>query len=293
MANTSITVLWMTIISLSWLNLCGVGAQAQSPDTVRPQFEVASVRQNISESEDSKIQDLISDRFAVSNTPLIFLILYAYDLKGYELIGAPEWTREKVYDVVGKYPGEKRPSQPEIRAMVQNLLVERFGLKMHFEQRDIPAYDLVLARKDGRLGPQLLKSNFDCEAFMKDRHRPSRIDAGGPSPVSPTGKRPECMITATRRYLTGGAQTIAQLVGPLGVMVSKPIVDKTGLTGAYDIDLQWDPTGLAVEPAVNGKPSEAPSIFTALEEQLGLKLVPHKEKFDVSVVDQIRPPDSN
>jgi uncharacterized protein (TIGR03435 family) len=86
--------------------------------------------------------------------------------------------------------------------------------------------------------------------------------------------------------------TIQDLAGPLGVMVSKPIVDKTGLTGAYDIDLQWDPTGLAVEPA-KLESSEAPSIFTAVEEQLGLKLVPHNEKFDVVVVDAIRLADAD
>lgn len=292
MAKDFITLAKMAVISL-WLSVCGNWVHAQPRQAAGSEFEVASVRQNISESDNSEIKDSIPGRFIVSNTPLIFLILYAYDLKAYELIGAPEWTRDKSYNVVGKYPGEEKPSLPEIRAMVQHLLVERFGLKIHSEPRDIPAYDLVLARKDGRLGPQLQKSNLDCDKYISDRHPPSGVDASRPSPVSPTGKRPKCTITATRRYITGGAQTLAQLAGPLGVMVSRPVVNKTGLKAAYDFDLKWDALGLAVEPAGSQPPSEEPSIFEALKEQLGLKLVPHDEKFDVYVVDQIGPPDAN
>jgi uncharacterized protein (TIGR03435 family) len=277
--------------ALVWLVLWPGGAQAQAAGATAPQFEVSSVKQNVSESDDSKISSTIPDRFVATNTPLLFLILEAYDLKGYELIGAPEWTHDKAFDVVGTYPAQ-RPTEPEIRKMLQGLLADRFGLKVHTEQREIPAYDLIVARKDGRLGPQLLKSNVDCVAWMKEMHNRSRVDAGGPSPVSPSGKRPECTITATRRYLTGGAVAVQDFIGPLGVMVSKPVVDKTGLTGAYDIDLQWDPTGLAVEPAKGGS-TEAPTIFTAVEEQLGLKLVSHKEKFDVVVVDTIKLPSAN
>jgi uncharacterized protein (TIGR03435 family) len=268
-------------------------ALAQTPQPASPHFEVTSVKQNRSESDNSKIDTKIPDRFAATNIPVIFLILYAYDLPGHQLIGAPDWTRDQGFDVVGTYP-ILQPSTPEIRLMVQNLLTERFALKVHREQRAIPAYDLVVARKDGRLGPQILKSKVDCTAWKALNH--SKLDAGGPSPVSPSGKRPECMILTTRKYITGGAITIHDLTADLGAIVDKPIIDKTGLAGAYDIDLQWDPVGMYA-----GRPSDAsstadpsgPSIFTALEEQLGLKLIPQKEKFDVLVVDQIKPPDPN
>ena len=82
------------------------------------------------------------------------------------------------------------------------------------------------------------------------------------------------------------------LAGPLGAMVDRPVVDKTGLTSAYDLDLQWDPD-LHADAAASAPSTEAPSIFTALQEQLGLKLVPQKEKFDVIVVDQVQPPSPN
>jgi uncharacterized protein (TIGR03435 family) len=266
-------------------------AQAQTAAT-SPQFEVSSVKQNLSQSDQSKLSDSIPNRFVVTNYPAIFLILYAYDLKGHQLVGAPEWTWNKAYDIVATYP-EQQPTNSQIRIMLQNLLAARFGLKLHREQRELPAYDLVVARKDRRLGPQLLKSNVDCAAWMTQKHRPSRIDAGGPSPVSPSGKRPECTIVATRRYLTGGAQTMQALAGPLEAMLDRPVVDRTGLAGAYDIDLQWAPTDLHAGEAPNAVSSEGPSLFTAVEEQLGLKLVPHKEKVEVVVVDRIDPPGPN
>ena len=270
---------------------------AQPPEGAKPQFEVSSVKQNLSENGDGKISSSIPDRFVATGYPVYFLIQYAYDLKGHQLAGAPDWTWDKLYDVVGKYPDERRPTDADVRLMLQGLLAERFGLKVHSEQREVPAYDLVLARKDGRLGPQLVKSDVDCVAWMKLKR--SRIDGGGPSAVSPSGRRPECMILTTRKYITAGATNLHDLAGPLEALLDRPVVDKTGLTGGYDIDLQWDPAGMYADrpssAATNGTPSgpTGPSVFTAVEEQLGLKLVPGREKLDVVVVDQIKPADPN
>jgi uncharacterized protein (TIGR03435 family) len=286
-------VLYIAASALGLFALSPHDATAQSPQPASPHFEVTSVKQNRSQSDTSKIDSKIPDRFAATDMPVLFLILYAYDLPGHQLIGAPEWTRDQAFDVIGTYP-TVQPTNSDIRIMLQNLLAERFGLKVHREQRPIPSYDLVLARKDGRLGPQLLKSNVDCTAWKALNH--SRIDAGGPSPVSPSGKRPECMMLTNRKFMTGGAITIHDLTADLGAIVDKPIIDKTGLTAAYDIDLQWDPTGMYADrpsDALSTQAPSGPSIFTAIEEQLGLKLIPQKEKFDVLVVDQIKPPDPN
>lgn len=284
----------MATVALVWMFVRTSGVLAQSSQSATPQFEVSSVKQNLSEGGDGKISSSIPDRFVATHYPVYFLIQYAYDLKGHQLVGAPDWTWDKAYDVVGKYPEDRRPTDPEIRLMLQGLLAERFGLKVHTEEREVPSYDLVIARKDGRLGPQLVKSNVDCVAWMKLKR--SRIDAGGPSSVSPSGKRPECMIQTSRRYITAGATTLHDLAGPLEALLDRPVVDKTGLAGAYDIDLQWDPAGMYADrpstAATNEAPS-GPSFFTAVEEQLGLKLVPGKEKLDVTVVDQIKPADAN
>lgn len=139
-------------------------------------------------------------------------------------------------------------------------------------------YSLVLATKTGRLGKQLHRSDVDCEQWLADK-RP-QADAGGSSPVAPSGKRSACMMIATRRSLTGGTRTISQLAVTLQSMVARPVVDRTGLGGAYDMDLQWDD-------------KEGPSIFTALQEQLGLKLVSGRDWFDTLVIDHVEKPAAN
>jgi uncharacterized protein (TIGR03435 family) len=167
--------------------------------------------------------------------------------------------------------------------MVQSLLAQRFGLHAHRETRELPAYALVLARKDGRLGSRLSPSNVDCAKWTGPKR-----DAGGPSPVSPTGKRPACMMLANRRFMTGGSQTLDEIAGTLQPMVSRPVVNKTGLTGTYDIDLEWTPLESNPDPD-----RDQPSIFAAVTEQLGLKLVLEKDPYQVLVIDSIGRPTAN
>jgi uncharacterized protein (TIGR03435 family) len=163
-----------------------------------PKFDVASVRVNpLPEEAPTKIVDSTPGRFTVTNMPVRFLIIYAWDLHGdHELAGLPDWAFAMTFDISATYPG--RAEKPEIRAMVQSLLTERFSLRAHRETREIPTYALVLARKDGRLGPRLSPSNVDCANWAGPKQ-----DAGGPSVVSPTGKRPACTMLASRRFMTG------------------------------------------------------------------------------------------
>jgi len=294
MAKRCTIILCMTLSALACSSFQPSGAQGQTPETTTPQFEVTSVKEvkdGFTRSASSTIKSGLPDRFATTNVPLFFIILYAYDLPGHQLVGAPDWTWDRSYDVVGTYPGGRRPPANDRRLMVQQLLADRFGLKVHREQRDLTAYDLIVARKDGRLGPQLHKSDMNCAAWIKDG-RPKQAP-GPPSPVSASGARPVCDMLTTRKWMTGGARTMQDLAGPLGALLDRPVADKTGLTASYDIDLQWAPTDLHAEEAAGETSSEGPSLFTALEEQLGLKLVAHKEKFDVVVVDAISPPSPN
>jgi len=238
------------------------------------EFDVASVKVNNSATGQSQISDATPGRFVVSNTPLRFIILHAYQLLDHQLIGAPDWTSSASFDINATYPQGRVPTDPEVRLMVQKLLADRFGLTAHREQRDLPMYALVPARKDGRLGPQLRRSDVDCQ----------QNDAG---------KRPDCRMVATRRFLKGGSRTMGQLAAALQSMVGRPVVDRTGLAGAFDIDLQWEPTEL--DSAATGNPSSngGPSIFTAVQEQLGLKLDSQRDRFDVLVVDHIERPGPN
>lgn len=279
----------LSALACGILSLCG--AQTLPSKTTTPQFEVTSVKQNASQGASSNIANSIPDRFVATNVPLRFLILDAYELLDHQLVGAPDWIGNKSYDVVGTYPGGQQPPAHEIHLMLQQLLVDRFGLKVHHEQRELPAYELVLARKDGRLGQQMHRSDMDCAKWIAGG-RP-KTAAGLPSPVSPSGERPVCATIATRKWLTGGARTMQDLAASLQSMLGRPVVDSTGLTGSYDIDLQWAAMDLHADEAAATASTEGPTLFTALQEQLGLKLIYRKDKFDVLVVDQINPPSPN
>ena len=152
----------------------------------------------------------------------------------------------------------------------------------------MPIYALVMARKDGSLGPQLVRSTIDCEQWIAEK-RP-RLGAGSPSPVAPGGKRPVCQLLATRRFITAGTQTMQQLTGPLQAFTGRPVVDRTGLTGAFDFDLQWTSGPIAPAPGASPPPDDGPSIFAALQEQLGLRLESTRGSFDVVIIDSIQRP---
>jgi uncharacterized protein (TIGR03435 family) len=271
-------------------------AYAQAlPAPATLQFDVASVKQSRGQTDNSKISSADPARFVATNMPLRFLIHHAYHILDYQLVGLPDWTDDIGYDIVGAYAPGPTPSEQETRVMLQNLLVERFGLKTHRDQRDLPVYNLMLARKDGRLGKQIQHSALDCANWPAGR---AKTDAGGPSPVTPSGKRPACMITATRRFISGGSRTMADFATTLGAMVRRPVIDRTGLTGPFDIDVQWSPTSFdsaASDAAAGANTSGADgsSIFTAIQEQLGLKLTPGRQTFDVLVIDALNRPAAN
>jgi uncharacterized protein (TIGR03435 family) len=172
--------------------------------------------------------------------------------------------------------------------MLQTLLADRFGLRTHREMREMPIYALVMARKDGALGPQLVRSTIDCAKWMAEK-RP-QLGAGSASPVAPGGKRPVCTLLANRRFITAGTQTMQQLTGPLQSFTGRPVVDRTGLAGAFDFDLQWTSSPIPPAPGAAPPPDDGPSIFVALQEQLGLRLEPGRAPFDVVVIDAIHRP---
>lgn len=291
MGKNCAIIFCLTASALACGSFSSCGAQTQTRETTTPQFEVTSVKQNVAQSGPSSILSSIPDRFVATNVPVRFLILEAYELLDHQLVGAPDWTRDKSFDMVGTYPGGRQPPNHEIHLMLQQLLADRFALKVHREYRELPAYDLVIARNDGRLGQQIHKSDINCAAWIADG-RP-KTAAGPPTPVSPSGERPMCATIATRKWLTGGARTMQDLAVSLQSMLGRPVVDRTGLTASYDVDLQWAAMDLHADDAASATSSDGPSLFTALKEQLGLKLVSHKEKFEVVVVDHIGLPGSN
>jgi uncharacterized protein (TIGR03435 family) len=260
-----------------------VGALAQSP---QPSFEVASVKENTSVSNTGGTPRATPGRLRITNTPLRFVLLDAFHVMDHQLIGAPEWTESARFDIIATSP--TTATEQDTRLMLQTLLADRFGLRTHQERRELPMYALVLTRTDGSLGPQLVRSTVDCEKWIAEK-RP-QVDAGGPSPVAPGGKRPACMLMTTRRFITGGTRTISQLAASLQALTGRPVVDRTGLTGTFDMDLQWTSGTITPPVGAAAAPDDGPSIFTALQEQLGLKLESTRGPFEVVVIDSIHRP---
>jgi uncharacterized protein (TIGR03435 family) len=259
-------------------------AAAQSP---QPAFDVASVKENTSGSGAGGIAPPTPGRWRITNTPLRFIVLEAFDLRDHELIGAPEWTGSTAFDITATYSAEPALTRQDTRAMLRTLLADRFGLKTHREMRELPMYALVMARKDGALGPQLVRSSIDCEQRLAE-NRP-QPGAGSPSPVAAGGRRP-CYMSATRRSITADTQTMQQLASALQSLTGRPVMDRTGLTGAFDFDLKWTSGPVAPAPGAGPPPDDGPSIFTALQEQLGLRLESSRGSFEVVVVESVRRP---
>ncbi len=254
-------------------------------------------------------------RFAATNVTLGMLIPLAYQLQGgrggppgganSQLVGAPSWVNSDHFDIVAKADANITPDQfPEL---IKSLLVDRFKLAAHKESREQQVYALVLARSDGKLGAGLRPVSAECTATLAARRWGGPPPPGGPGgpgrgpggpPLPAPGERPPCGMTrmGPGNLSTGGAQ-MEQLASSLVPWVNRVVLDKTGLTGAYEFDLQWTPDQM---PAGRGDPPpgvvlppidpNGPSIFTAVQEQLGLKLESTKGPVDVLVIDHVEQP---
>jgi uncharacterized protein (TIGR03435 family) len=277
------------LIALIAVQCAAIAAARRQGTTSQPSFEVASVKPNNSAADSGRISGPAPGRFTVTNTPLRFIVLYAYQLLDHQLIAAPEWTFSSSFDISATYPPGNVPTDQDVRLMLQSLLASRFSFVGRRETRQLPAYALVMARRDGSLGPQLVRSNVDCEKVLAEQRPQTR--AGGTAEGAPGGARPVCRMVVSRRFLTAGTRTIQNLSVSLQSLVGRPVVDRTGLSGTFDMGLQW--TSGVVAPAAGGTaapPDDGPSLFTALQEQLGLKLESTRAPFEVLVIDSVQRP---
>ncbi len=266
--------------------------QAQSsPAAAGPTFEVASVKPNKSGDQRAMIQMPPAGRYTATNIPLRLLLRQAFDVQGFQFVGGPNWLDSDRFDIVAKPPdGMTGPEQ--MRSMLRALLADRFKLATHNETREMPIYSLVLARADGKLGPKLSAAKVDCEARFSAARR------GGPPPEFPAPGQPaECGFMMGPGNLNVGGMPMLELARSLSPMVGRIVIDKTGLKGRYDFQMTYAPEGrgLGPGPAPGGaEPPPAdpntPSLFTALQEQLGLKLEPERGPVDVVVIDRVEQP---
>jgi uncharacterized protein (TIGR03435 family) len=251
---------------------------AQAP--VTPTAIIASIKPNNDVNARTLMDTLPGGRFTGTAVTVTALLRAAYQVQPRDIAGAPAWFGTKRYDIAAKAEsGEPRP--PEL---LQALLKERFALQVHREKREQQAYALVLARNDGKLGPKLTASSFDCAAYLATPHAPD------------PRQTPQCGARVNPRNLSARAISMAQLANFLVPAVGRTTIDKTGVKGLYDVDLVWTPDPPAGAPvAADATPNDgaSPSIFTAVQEQLGLKLVSDKALVDMLIVDRANEPTEN
>lgn len=229
----------------------------------QPQFEVASVKVH---PEPPRIMGVkaTGNRLVADAETVRGLIMWAWKLKNYQVDGpgANSPVGDTFYDVVAKAEGDAIPTVAEMRVLLQSLLADRFHLKVHRETREMPVYALVL----GKNAPKL---------------KPSAPDAG------PGGNLH--VVDRNYEYTVPKATMSDILDGIANSFLDRPVVDQTGLTGTYDLKLVYTP-----DLRSNREPDPADiSIFTAVQNQLGLKLVPQKAPVEILVVDHVEKPTEN
>jgi bla regulator protein blaR1 len=251
-------------------------AFAQQPD--RPSFEVVSVKPGDPNARGVTLLMQPGGRLTATNATLKMLIGLAYDVRDHQLVGGPSWLGADKFNIEAKADSSSTiPLGPEgaaqIRLMTQSLLADRFKLTVHRESKEEQVYELVVA-----------KSGFKLKE------------------AADTGKQARQGLRLGRGQWTGTAASITLLTTQLAQQLGRSVLDKTDLAGRYDFELKWTP-----EPSQGGGPfggppgpdappppdPNGPSIFTAIQEQLGLRLESTKGPVDVLVIDHAEKPDAN
>ena len=282
-------------------------------------FEVASVKPVAGTSGTFGRFLPLLPRFEYTDLPIGWFLRTALDKPDYRMIGAPGWIDTERYTIMAKAP-DGTP-QTALATLMLNLLKDRFQLATHLETRELPIFNLVMARTDRRLGPSITATPADCQATVAERNAAAQAFAAGrgsPPPLpgmpgGPPAPNLDAMLKGAPppcgfgRYLTGNVaasgQTMAQLVTTIADWVGRPVIDKTGLTGLHDFTLKFAPedvrdggplgptlTQLRGQVQAPRADPDAPSLSVALQEQLGLKLESARGPVEVVVIDRIEKP---
>jgi uncharacterized protein (TIGR03435 family) len=246
-------------------------AQKAAAPEASPEFEVATVKPSDPKKCCGYFWNVDGMRFMTVNTNLHWLIRFAYGLNDKQIVGEPAWADDDLYDVTGAFAGTKPPTDLQCRVALQALIIERFGLKFHHESREMSAYVLTAP------------------------HGPAKLTRSDPK------KDPEQQLIFTRNGESGKTMhglgrdiSLHDFAGEIQrLTLNRPLVDRTGITGEFDIDLEFtweDPNSLGLTDLPD---NAAPNLITALNEQLGLKLEAVKAPVDVLVIDHAQPPSAN
>jgi uncharacterized protein (TIGR03435 family) len=266
--------------------LSALTGDSQSLSNGKPSFDVASIKPNNSGS--LAIRE-VGGRFTATNITLNQLVVYAYFPRNKpflesQLVGGPSWGSSDRFDIEAKLEGDGRSiTNDQMQVMVQTLLEDRFRLRVHTETRESPIYELVVV-KAGKMQPSA------GDGPLPEWARTPPGPAMAAPPLVPG--RTMISIDPSGATITGIKVSISNFVANLEGQLERHVVDKTGLKGLYDIHLPFNPDDLAagVTAGPQSTRAELPSIFAALQDQLGLKLNPVKGSVDVVVIDSaVRP----
>jgi uncharacterized protein (TIGR03435 family) len=276
-----------------------------------PSFEVASVRPALSAPFGFPGLMVQPGGRAISpGSSVRQLILTAYGLEDLQLIGGPAWIASDLYAIEARTV--EGVTRANVRLMLRALLHERFQLAAHAETRDLPAYALTLANRDGRLGKGLRRSGPECAPVTAPQGvplPPPPPPGPGPQfmavlPNDPLG--PTCGYVSFPGWISGRRITMGHFVQALTGLLRRPIVNETALAGEFDLDVTFTPDqgtvgGLpassasvpAPPPGALAPPTDRPSLLTAMQEDLGLKLDARRRVVDVLVIDRVERPSEN
>jgi uncharacterized protein (TIGR03435 family) len=271
------------------LLVAACGAHCQS--TARPKFDVATIKLNTSgDARRQGVSPLAGGRLRAENAPLRLMIQNAYRVRSFQISGGPGWINSDRWDIDAKAESDVNPQQTVL--MLQTLLEDRFKLAFHRETKDLPVYALVPAKNGLKLEPP---KEDGCAA--------SDPAGAPPRPGTLSCGRAMIMMGSTAK-LEGAKVPMAELVRILSNVLDRTIIDQTGFTGTFDVHLEFTPEGLGGLPG-SGAPgvpmpetlpapdASSASIFTVLQEKLGLKLESTKGPVEVLVIDRVEKPTEN
>jgi uncharacterized protein (TIGR03435 family) len=264
--------LCVSILAAGMLTVPNLQGQSKPIST----FAVASIKPNRSPDPHGYMGPGYGGRFTAVNTTMRALIRVAYGLQDFQIAGEPNWVDSDRFDVMAIAGSDST----DFSSMLRILLGDRLKLRVHKEPREHAIFALVMARSDRRLGKSLHKSQTDCSVVMNEALRLNQ-------PLPPVNV---CGARNPPGQLMAGGMTMSGLAVQLSRTLNRIVVDRTGLSGGFDFDLQWSPDQGLSEPSGASVPAEGPSIFTALQEQLGLKLEPKRGPVDVLVIDHVERP---
>jgi bla regulator protein blaR1 len=270
------SILLATPIILATLVAAPVFAQSKDTTTIARKFEVASIKpSDPSAGHNVQVQMAPGGRFVAKNLSIKMLIQQAYDVRDFQITGGPGWIGSERYDIVAKAEGDEEVRREQIKLMLQALLADRFKMTLHRDTKELPVYALVV----GKSGSKLKAAEPLAEG-----------ERTGPGP----GKG--SMMRMGRGELTAQRAPMTILANMLAQQLGRPVLDRTGLKGEYDLNLQWTPdqgqgpggpADTGGDHQTTATDSSGPSLFTAVQEQLGLKLESQKGPVEILIIDHI------